>query len=81
MSSFATPAIFAVAILAIVSGYQAEPAAARRACGPAQYGTPGCPYPRFGPKPRFKPLNTSCRQACTRLDTPAQRARCIRGCP
>jgi hypothetical protein len=42
------------------------------------------PEPRFGPTrppPRFRPLNTSCRQACTTLGTPAQRAQCIRGCP
>lgn len=75
--------LVALGLFASVMAYQAEPAAARRACGPANYGTPGCPYPRFGPtrQPRFKSLNTSCRQACTRLDTPAQRARCLRGCP
>jgi hypothetical protein len=80
MSALRPIQVLAVAVFAMAAGYQPEPAEARRPCGPATYGTPGCPYPLFK-KDRYKPLNTSCRQSCTRRATPAERARCLRSCP
>jgi hypothetical protein len=47
---------------------------------PCKWGTPGCPFPSFGKKPRFEPLTTPCERACTRLATFAERGRCISRC-
>ena len=40
-----------------ISGYHVS---CCRVCGPAQYGTPGCPYPSFGPKAPSRPSVGPC---------------------